>query len=215
VTDAPGHPSSWTLEQLAEGELPHRERTLAEAHLRSCASCSARLELSRAVIAALEALPQLAPSSGFADAVMARVRLAPAATPVAVPVPEPVPARTRWLPVTVRGWMGLTAVLAAVMAPLALLGIWLSAHPMVSLGALGQVAFAWMADTAWNGVVSLAGSFARSGTYAWTVDAISSLPGPQALGIPLLLVAAGCAIPLSAYFLVRLIGSPPLGMTHA
>lgn len=217
MTDATGHLPYWTLEQLADDDLPHRDRTVAEAHLRSCATCTAHLAQARAVVAALEGLPALAPSASFADAVMERVRIAPAAAeaPAEAPGPLPAPAGRRWLPATVRGWMGLTAVLALVMAPLAMMGVWLAAHPLVSVGGAWRVARGWIAETAWNAVVSAAGALARSGAYAWAAEAAGSLPGPDAFGVPLLLLLAGATIPVAAYTMARLLRAPATAMTHA
>lgn len=212
MKDATGHLPYWTLEQLAEDDLPHRERTVAEAHLRSCAACTGELKQARALLASLQALPALAPSAGFEDAVMARVRFAPGAAeaPAAAAV-----ARRRWLPATARGWMGLTALLALVMAPLAMLGAWLAANPMVSVGSLWQVGRGWMTDVAWNAVVSAAGALGRSGLHAWVADGVAGIPGPEAMGVPVLLALAGAVIPVAAYFMVRLLDTPRTGMTHA
>lgn len=211
MTDSTGHLPYWTLEQLAEDELPHRERTLAEAHLRSCAPCSTELEQARALLAALAALPALSPAATFADAVMARVQVAPRVAEAPAAAPE----RRRWLPATLRGWMGLTAVLALVIAPLAGLGAWLAANPMVSMGSLWQVGRGWMMDVAWSWIVSAAGALGRSGTFAWAADGVAGLPGPAAMGVPVLLVLAGAAIPAAAYMMVRLLRTPATGMTHA
>jgi anti-sigma factor RsiW len=217
VTDATGHLPYWTLEQLADDDLPHRDRTVAEAHLHSCAACTAELARARAVVAALEGLPALAPSASFAAAVMERVRIMPepAAAEAILPAPVPVPGARRWLPATVRGWMGLTAVLALVMAPLAMLGVWLAAHPLVSVGGAWRVARGWIVETAWNAVVSAAGALARSGAYAWAAEAAAGLPGPDAFGVPFLLLIAGATIPVAAYTMVRLLRTPLTGMTHA
>ena len=53
MTDATGHLPFWTLEQLAEGDLSHPERSLAEQHLKACAPCTSELRSARALIAAL------------------------------------------------------------------------------------------------------------------------------------------------------------------
>jgi hypothetical protein len=211
VTDSTGHLPYWTLEQLAEDDLPHRERTLAEAHLRSCAACGSELEQARALLAALAGLPALAPSASFADRVMARVQVAPAAAEAMAAAPV----RRRWLPVTVRGWMGLTAVLALVIAPLAGLGAWLAANPMVSTGSIWQVARGWLMDVAWSWIVSAAGALGQSGAFAWAADLVAALPGPAAMGVPVLVVLGGAAIPAAAYMMARLLRTPATGMTHA
>lgn len=45
------------------------------AHLRSCGECRTRVDEAREIVAALEELPHLAPSSLFADRVMAQVQV--------------------------------------------------------------------------------------------------------------------------------------------
>lgn len=214
MTDATGHLPFWTLEQLAEGDLGHAERTLAQQHLDACAHCTAELRSARALIAALESLPAVAPSAGFADAVMARVVIAPHAAAAAAAEPAR-QARRGWLPASLRGWIWLTALLAAVMAPLAALGVWLSAHPLVSVSALWGVARGWVSEVAWNAVVQGAGAVARSGLFGWAADTLARMPGPQTAGVPLSLLLLLAAIPVSAFVMVRLLKTPATGMTHA
>jgi anti-sigma factor RsiW len=210
VTDATGHLPFWTLEQLAEGDLSHPERSLAEQHLKTCAHCASELRSARALISALQSLPSVSPSAGFADAVMARVVIAPQAA--AEPARQ---ARRGWLPASLRGWATLTAVLTVIMAPLAALGVWLNAHPMVSVSSLWGVARGWVSEVAWNAVVQVAGAFGRSGLFGWAADTLARMPGPDAAGVPLSLLLFFAAIPVSAFVIVRLLKTPALGMTHA
>ena len=212
MTDATGHLPFWTLEQLAEGDLTHAERTLAEQHLRACAHCTAELASARALIAALAGLPALSPSAGFADAVMARVAAAPQAAAAAEPAEA---ARTGWLPNTVKGWIWLTLVMTAVMAPLAALGVWLAANPLVSVSDLFGVARRWAGEVAWNALVEGTGALARSGFFAWAGDMVTGLPGPATAGVPLALLLILAAIPVSAFVMVRTLKTPATGMTHA
>lgn len=214
MTDATGHLPYWTLEQLAEGDLSHAERTLAEQHLSACAHCTAELRSARALIAALQALPQVQPSAGFADAVMARVVIAPqtVAELLAEPARE---TRRGWLPTSLRGWVWLTAMLTVIMAPLAGLGVWLNAHPLVSVSALWGMAFGWVREVVWGAVVEVAGVFARSGLFGWAADTLARMPGPSAAGVPLSLLLILAAIPVSAFVMVRLLKTPATGMTHA
>jgi hypothetical protein len=214
VTDATGHLPFWTLEQLAEGDLGHADRMLAEQHLKACAHCTSELRSARALIAALQSLPSLTPSAGFADAVMARVVIAPQAATAAAaePVRE---ARRGWLPASLRGWAVLTAVLTVIMAPLAALGVWLNAHPMVSVSSLWGVARGWAGEVAWSAVVQVAGAFGRSGLFGWAADTLAGMPGPDAAGVPLALLLFFAAIPVSAFVIVRLLKTPATGMTHA
>ncbi|HEX5871297.1 MAG TPA: hypothetical protein VFY65_12810 [Longimicrobium sp.] len=214
MTDATGHLPFWTLEQLADGDLGHAERTLAEQHLRTCAHCTSELRSARTLIAALATLPAVEPSAGFADAVMARVVIAPqtALAALAEPVRE---TRRGWLPASLRGWAVLTAVLTIIMAPLAALGVWLNAHPLVSVSALWGVARGWVSEVAWNAVVEGAGAVGRSGLFGWAADTLARMPGPDTAGVPLSLLLFFAAIPISAFVIVRLLKTPATGMTHA
>lgn len=210
MTDATGHLPYWTLEQLAENDLSHAETSLAEQHLRRCAHCAAELASVRALVAALEGLPSFVPSLSFADAVMARVQVAPEAAPAA----ERVGVR-RWLPQAQRGWMMLLAFVLAPVAPVWLLGGWLAAHPLVSVGALWAAARGWALDVAWAGVVDAAGALARSGAFTWLAGTAGSLPGPRAAGLPLALLLAMALVPVAAVTIVRILKTPAPGMTHA
>lgn len=214
MTDATGHLPYWTLEQLAEGDLSHRERTVAEQHLRSCTHCTAELESARALIAALEGLPAYEPSAAFAEAVMSRVQLAPMTSTAAAPAAV-AEVRSRWLPATVKGWMGLMTALVAIIAPLAMLGVYLAAHPLVSVGALWGVARAWVTDVAWTAIVKATGAVARSGAFDGMADLLAGIPGPTTAGMPLLLLLILAAIPVSALLMIRLLKTPTTGMTHA
>ncbi len=214
MTDATGHLPFWTLEQLADGELGHAERMLAEQHLRACAHCTSELRSARALIQALGSLPAVSPSAGFADAVMARVVIAPRDATAAAAEPARQP-RRGWLPASLRGWVWLTAMLTVIMAPLAGLGVWLNAHPLVSVGALWGVARGWLSEVAWNAVVEAAGAVGRSGLFVQAADGLSRMPGPDAAGVPLSLLLFFAAIPVSAFVIVRLLKTPATGMTHA
>ena len=214
MTDATGHLPFWTLEQLADGDLSHAERMLAEQHLKACAHCTQELRSARLLISALESLPAVSPSAGFADAVMARVVLSPQAELAAAAEPAR-QARRGWLPASLKGWVWLTAVLTVIMAPLAALGVWLNAHPLVSVSALWGVGRGWVREVVWNAVVEVAGAVGRSGLFGWAADALAAMPGPDAAGVPLAILLVLAAIPVSAFVMVRLLKTPATGMTHA
>lgn len=76
-------PESDRLQDLLEGLLPAEDRVRLEAHLALCARCAAERALLQRVFGALESMPLLAPSRGFADRVLARTH------------PEPSPVWTR------------------------------------------------------------------------------------------------------------------------
>jgi hypothetical protein len=212
VTDATGHLPYWTLEQLAEGSLSHVERSLAELHLRACAHCTAELDEARAVIAALERLPALTPSTSFADAVMARVQIAPATMAAAAPAAV---ARRRWMPALSRGWMTLLALLLVPLPVLAGIGTWMGGSPVSGMGALWGVVRNWAGEVSFNLFSEGTEVLIRTGLFQWGSDVLGGIPGPTAAGVPVLLLLLVAAVPVSAWAMARLLRAPMTGMTHA
>lgn len=201
------HLDDWTLEQLAEGMLSDAERPAAAEHVRICERCAGELAGYRALQAALTGLPRFAPSAGFNDAVMARVR---------VPQPNPVWAAIQGhAPRTRRGWAMLSGAVAAPALPLVWLAVWVYTQPGISLASL------------WRDGTERAGSLAsallerifdwglRSGTFGWArglVDAALDVPLETAAGAFGLLAVA---IPLSAWSLYKLVRTPMGNATYA
>ncbi|HEX2186028.1 MAG TPA: hypothetical protein VHN78_11045, partial [Chloroflexota bacterium] len=139
------HLPPWTLEELAEGTLSPAETVGALEHVRACERCTAELDASRAVLAALASLPSFDPSPAFADRVMAQVVVRPAAALA------PVPGRLRrWLPHTRRGWTLLLGGVLAPVAPLVALLTWVLGYPGVSVGSLWGVGRKWLTEAAWG-----------------------------------------------------------------
>lgn len=194
------------LDLLAEDSLSHAERTEAEAHLRHCARCASELEASRSVIAALDGLPRFEPSPAFSQAVMSRV------VPARLAAAE---ARSRrWLPATRKGWIRFSLFSLLPIAPLATLLAWLLSHPMVTPGALWEIASERAGAAAWSLLAGAADLVARSGAVGWVADLaarVAAAPTETALA----LLAAGVAIPLSGWTLARLLRTPTGAMTHA
>lgn len=209
MTDATGHLPYWTLEQLAEGDLSHAERTLAEQHLRSCAHCSAELASARALIASLESLPAAAPSAHFADAVMARVVIAPQAAPALAP------AARRWLPRLTRGWMAALALLLVPFTVLMGFGAWTGVSPISGMAAVWQAVRGWTREVAWNLIAEGTEMLIRSGLYQWGADLLGGIPGPTMAGLPVLLLMMLAAVPVSAWAMARLLRAPTTGLMHA
>jgi anti-sigma factor RsiW len=208
VPNSPAHLTEWTLEQIAEGTLPEVEAGAARKHLDRCARCTAELDAFRTLVAALSELPRFAPPPTFADAVMARVRIAPA--------PDPIYTRVvALLPRTGRGWGMLVAAAVAPALPIIALIAWIINQPLVGTGAIwqwgsgqavagAQAAFA--AVVQWSAAIGLLG--AAESAYQ-SVIAVS----PVTLGIAA--VALAVAIPLSAWSLVRLVRTPMGKVTYA
>lgn len=211
MIDATGHLAYWTLEQLAEGGLSHVERTLAEQHLRSCGRCTSELEGARAVIAALEGLPQLSPSPAFAEAVMARVQIAPMAAPLAAPSLS----RGRWMPARSRGWMMLVALVLATVPVLAGIAVWTGQNPVAGMGALWRVVRGWASEVGFNLMSEGTEALIRTGLFQWGSDFLGGIPGPSLAGVPVLLLMLAAAVPVSAWAMARLLRAPTTGLTHA
>ncbi len=86
-SSATGHPEAEILQDLADGALPGRRARDVARHLETCASCRTEAEAWTGLVRGLGRLPRHAPGEGFADAVMAQVRVPAEAT-------APVPARS-------------------------------------------------------------------------------------------------------------------------
>ena len=72
MTDIPMHLTADEIELWAQGLLP-AARAL---HLADCSLCRTEAERERKIILELVQLPKFAPHPGFADRVMAQVRIA-------------------------------------------------------------------------------------------------------------------------------------------
>lgn len=128
------HLAPEAVERIALGA----ETTPGEArHLAGCARCRAEIGETRTLHAGLLELPSLAPSTGFADRVMARVRL-------------PSPVWVRALD-ALRSPSGALAAAAGVLLAVVGTATWLLAYPQVTPGGVVSLladrgtAFAWQA----------------------------------------------------------------------
>jgi anti-sigma factor RsiW len=148
-----GHVATGRLQDYLDGALPAGATARIRAHLAACPECAREDQGWRALAAGLAALEAHAPAPGFADRVMAGVRVAaPAASPVLVPAWGGVLATARSLvPRTRRAWATISgvAVTPAVTAGVALYAVF--SHPTLTPGAL--LAFAWWKTTALGGAL--------------------------------------------------------------
>lgn len=163
------HPGPDRLEAYVEGVLHDSDRVVVESHLVSCGRCRAEAEEWRAVFAALAALPRIEASPGFADRVMAGVR-----------VPNPWMARLgalirRLVPTGTAGWVLVTAFLALP----ALVGggvvAWLLSRPSITAAGL----WIFILERTVDGVRSLAGragsALLESGAALWVWNSAKSV----------------------------------------
>jgi anti-sigma factor RsiW len=155
VSEPPLHPSPERLEALVEGDLPEAERSAIEAHVAACVRCQAEVEEWRTVFAVLASLPRLAPSPGFADRVLARVR-----------IERPWTARiaallARLAPRTTAGWALLTACLTLPAAAATALIAWILTRPGLNAETLMTV-MAFLRERAADLLLSFAGHAATT-----------------------------------------------------
>jgi anti-sigma factor RsiW len=208
VPDPSEHLSEWTLELLAEGELPAGERKAAAAHVETCLHCASEVEAYRALFASLAALPSFAPSIGFADAVMARVRLAPQESPLMARL-------RRWLPTTTRGWIFLALACLPPALPILALVAWVLSQPVVSPVDVGRWGAAWLREAGWATLMRGVEWFAASGTFALLSGAWSALATVPTSTLSFFAFLIAVAVPLSAWTLVHLLRTPAAGVAHA
>ena len=140
MTNANLHPATETLEAYAEGTLESGDRAVFESHLLGCERCQAEVEEWRSLFAALETLPRFAPGTGFANRVMARVRIPQPQAAWSAQALAQVRAAgqraQRYMPHTTRAWGLVTAMLALPVLVGAAIMTWLLTRSYVSADAL-------------------------------------------------------------------------------
>lgn len=203
-----GHLTEWTLEQLAEGTLPEAQQAVAAAHLDACRRCAAELEGYRSLFAALSEMPRFAPSPGFSDAVLTRVRMAPEPAPWLAWV-------QRRLPSTRRGWAILSAALVAPALPVLALMAWLLSRPLVSAATLWQWTVLTSQQFGRAAVATLLSWGTQLGVVGWAQAAYAALLDVPLVALAAVVIALAIVIPLSAWSLVRLIRTPTGNITYA
>jgi anti-sigma factor RsiW len=220
------HPTEDRLEAFVEGSLDRAEHAVMESHLLGCAACQVQVEEWRALFAVLSDLPQLEPTAGFADRVMAGVQVAPLALHrrpawqqawAALPghAAAAVAAAGRMLPQTTRGWAVATVALAMPVVVCAVLLAWLATSSYLSPGVLWAFATTQAAD--WLRAAGAAGATAllQTDVAAWLVAQLGTLlrnAGTAGLGV--LFAAGGGATMLSTWVLYRYLFRTPTRETH-
>lgn len=195
------HLTAQTLEELAEGILSAEPAAKAAAHVAACRRCEAELDAYRVLFEQLGDLPRYAPSAGFADAVMARVQLAPQTSLVPAWVQRLIP-RTR------RAWIFLGSAIVAPAVPIIALALVLFTQPLLSpvtlwqwgslrMQSMTQAVMAWLLDQT-----------ASSGLYGFGDSLLSTAQAVPLAVVMAAVILLGFAMPLSAWGLLRLTRTP-------
>jgi hypothetical protein len=153
----------------------------AQAHLAGCPACQERADTEREIVAMLGGLPLLSPDPGFADRIMARVR-----------VPQPVSLSTL---ATVRRWTFATRRHTAIAASLLLvlacsMGgsiVWTLGH-QDTLAALGGWLTTQASQAAWLGVRGVASNFIEQPWFSG-LRSLAASPGRLGLASALAMLA--------------------------
>lgn len=153
------HPDGERLQEWLDGRLAARSAARIEAHLAGCAACAGEAAAWRDTFAALHRVERFAPAEGFAETVMAQVRLSGAA-PARVPEWRRALAWGRgFVPQTRRAWAAVSGVALTPAVTLGLVLWTVLSHPALTPGALAS--FTWwkaseFAVAAWSALASRA-----------------------------------------------------------
>lgn len=213
------HPEAEQLEAYAEGALDVADRAVVESHVLGCADCQGAVEEWRALFAALEGLPQLAPSVGFADRVMARVQVESRArmwrAHALAQIRTAAHGVGRWMPQTTRGWAFATAMLGLPAILGSAVVAWLLSRDYVS----GQALWIAARDTVDQGAQRLGAAFVQSlmqtDVMAWLVANTGEFLATTGMrGIGALIALAGVTTMVSIYVLYRNLFRTPTRESH-
>jgi len=123
------------IQDYLDGALPGRQGNQARDHLAACQPCQAEVQGWRNLFGALNGLAHLAPAPGFAQRVMARVRIpAPVPTPMAEAGSRLLGWARGFLPRTRKGWAVAGGIASAPTITMATLFYLVFSHPLLGLG---------------------------------------------------------------------------------
>jgi len=198
------HLSAESLQGYAEGAIGETDRGVLDSHLATCPQCASELEEWRSLFAGLAALPKYEPTHGFADRVMARVRI-PVVQPVWAQVVEGCRRVAQRLTPRTAGAWALAA--SSIILPLLVGGglvTWLVSKDYIT----AQSLWAFFSDRATSSMQSLGTSalstVMESSIANWLVEqarALVASAGTRGLGA--LGLALGSLTMLSSWILYR------------
>lgn len=202
------HLSALTLERLAEEDLPQADAAVARSHIAECMRCAAEFEAYEMLFARLGNLPRFAPSPAFADAVIARVQIAPQES-------RAVAWLRRFVPSSRRGWAFVGSAMVIPSLPIVAILVMMLTQPLLSpvtlgqwgmlrLESLSQATLAWLFDRA-----------VTTGLYGFGEAALTTIQNVPMAALAAALAMVSIAIPLSGWGLVRLTRTPMRSATYA
>jgi len=199
--DAQGHLSADVLLDYLDGRLAAESVPATQSHLAACSDCAEQEQAWKALFGSIAGAGHHAPSTDFADSVLAAARVRAPQTVLGVPVKGHAP--PGWIQTAVarlrnRDRKSLAVLAGLGTAPavvLATLGWVVLTHPLVTTSGLFR--FAWLklaqfADSLTGAVVGGAGDSALIYALSSALEIVASAPGPAALGgLVVLLLMSG------------------------
>ena len=192
------------LQDYIEGLLPQPQMARIEAHLDGCGACRNEATSWRELIQGIETLPELVPSAGFAQRVMAQVRIGRL-------VRQPIAASTgtrmlawagRLLPRTQKAWAVISGVAVTPATVGALLVYTVFSNPTVTPGYLASFIW-WQVSGAASAVAGLAtDTLFESAVMFYAYSALEALAGAPVLAA-LVAVSLAAATSVSGWILYR------------
>jgi len=189
---ASAHLPAEGIQDYLDDALPSREASSARDHLAACESCDEEVRSWQGLFRILGALGHLAPAPGFAERVMARVRIpAPMPAPWAVAGERIVGWVRGFLPRTRRGWAVAGGVASAPTITVVALFYLVFSHPLLTAGTFTTYV-SWKASALFSSVFSAVAGAA--------VDSVTMFRAYTVLGTlaesPLLVGVGGLAFSL-------------------
>jgi hypothetical protein len=175
----------------------------AEAHLAGCPTCQERADTEREIIALLDGLPLLSPSPGFANAVMARVKVPRVETVSTLQLIRQRAFATR------RSTAVAAGLLVVLLGSMAGSVVWTLGH-QAQLAAFGSWLSAEAGQLGWAGVRAVASNFIAQ---PWFAGLRSLAASPGRLGLASVLALAVYLAGVMA--LRRLLALPTQQVAHA
>ncbi len=194
------------LQDYIEGVLPQPYMARIETHLEACGACRNDAIAWRELVRRIETLPELVPSAGFAQRVMAQVRIGQL---VRQPVAASSRARSRvlaWagslIPSTQKAWAIISGVAVTPATVVALLAYTVFSNPVVTPGYLASFLW-WKVSGAVTAVAGLAAdALFESALMFYAYSALDALAGAPVLAA-MVAVSLAAATGVSGWVLYR------------
>jgi hypothetical protein len=208
------HPTADRLEAFVEGSLEQAELAVVESHLLGCVYCQTQVEEWRALFSTLSGLPQFEPSPGFADRIMAGVRVAPQARHGAAwsrawsrlsgQAAAAADAAAGMLPRSTAGWAVATAFLALPVVISAALLSWLASSANLTPQALWAFGSTQLMDGIRAAGTAAITAVLQTDVAAWLLAQTGLLlASAGTAGLGAIVAASGGATVLSVWVLYR------------